>query len=129
MDENLLFDSTFLIDLFRDDPRPEQYLGDLPDSTGLFAHAMVKIELLLGLQNARELGKFDRLFRRFELLHPNEDDSAAAIASLRRLHLSHKIGFPDCLIAATAVRMALPVVTLNVRHFRLFPGLQVVKPY
>jgi tRNA(fMet)-specific endonuclease VapC len=128
MADNLLFNSTFLIDLFRDGPRPEEYLEDLPDDTAVFTHAMVRAEVLVGLQNAKELGKFDRLFRRFELLHPNEADSAATLISLSKLHLSHKIGFPDCSIAATAVRLALPVVTLNVRHFRLFPDLKVIKP-
>jgi tRNA(fMet)-specific endonuclease VapC len=126
---DLLFDSTFLIDLLRDDERAEEYLADLPDDTGIFTHAMVKAEVLVGLRSAKELGKFDRLFRQFELLHPNEVDSAGALASLRRLHLSHQIGLPDCVIAATAIRVLLPVVTLNVRHFRLFPGLRVIRPY
>ena len=87
-------------------------------------HAVVKAEVMVGLSDSRELGKFDRLFRRFELLHVTEADSEAAIAWLRRLHLSHKVGFPDCLIAATAIRVGVPVVTLNLRHFRLFKALE-----
>jgi len=124
-----LFDSTLLIDLLRDDARAEAYLAGLPDDTGLFTHAMVKVEVLVGLRSTKELGKFDRLFRKFELLHANEADSAAALAALRRLNFSHKIGLPDCLIAATALRLALPVVTINDRHYRLFPGLKVIRPY
>ncbi len=124
-----LFDSTLLIDLLRDDARAEAYLAGLPDDTGLSTHALVKAEVLVGLWNTKELGKFDRLFRKFELLHANEADSAAALLALRRLNFSHKIGLPDCLIAATALRLALPVVTINDRHFRLFPGLRVIRPY
>jgi len=126
---DFLFDTTILIDLLRDDHRAEAYLNDLPDDTGLYTHAMVKIEVLLGIHSAKELGKFDRLFRQFELLHPNDADSATSLASLRRLHLSHKIGYPDCIIAATAIRHGLPVVTINDRHFRLFHGLKVLRPY
>ena len=126
---DLLFDTTILIDLFRDTPQADEYLASLPDDTGLFTHAMVHAEVMEGLLNARELGKFDRLFRRFELLHSDETDSANALANLRRLHLSHKIGFPDCLIAATATCLNLPIVTINDRHFRLFKGLKVIRPY
>ncbi len=126
---DLLFDTTILIDLFRNDPRVDRYLEGLLDETGLVTHAMVKAEVLVGLGDSRELGKFDRLFRRFELVHATQGDSEEALAWLRRLHLSHKVGFPDCLIAATAIRMDLPVVTLNLRHFRLFKGLRVVRPY
>ena len=126
---DLLFDTTILIDLFQDDPRVGRYLGGLPDDTGLTTHAVVKAEVMVGLSDSRELGKFDRLFRRFELLHVTEADSETAISWLRRLHLSHKVGFPDCLIAATAIRVGVPVVTLNVRHFRLFKGLKVIRPY
>jgi hypothetical protein len=80
MTTDYLFDSTLLIDLLRDDARAESYLAGLPDDTGLFTHALVKAEVLVGLRNTKELGKFDRLFRKFELLHAHEADSAAALA-------------------------------------------------
>lgn len=38
------------------------------------------------------------------------------------------IAFEDLLIGATALYMNYAVVTLNVRHFQLIPGLSVVQP-
>ena len=125
----LLLDTTILIDVLRDEPKAHRYLAGLPDETELLTHAIVHAEILVGLASARELGPVDRLFRRFDLLHANEADSLAALHWLRRLHLSHRVGFPDCLIVATALRRKLPVLTTNDRHFRLFKGLRVIRPY
>jgi predicted nucleic acid-binding protein len=38
-----------------------------------------------------------------------------------------RIPFEDLLIGATALRLAYSVVTHNVRHFRLIPGLSIVQ--
>jgi tRNA(fMet)-specific endonuclease VapC len=38
------------------------------------------------------------------------------------------IAFEDLLIGATALHMNYAVVTLNVRHFQLIPGLSVLQP-
>lgn len=48
---------------------------------------------------------------------------------LLRFHLSHDLGFGDCLIGTTALRLKLPVATINDRHFRLFKSLKVIRPY
>ena len=37
------------------------------------------------------------------------------------------IAFEDLLIGATALHLGYSVVTVNVRHFRLIPGLSVVQ--
>jgi hypothetical protein len=52
----------------------------------------------------------------------------AGIAFLR-LGYFHGVGWPDCLIAATCIRLGLPLVTLNDKHFRAIRGLRVVRPY
>jgi predicted nucleic acid-binding protein len=43
--------------------------------------------------------------------------------------LSHGLEIPDALIAATALELSLPLYTLNDRHFRMIPGLTVLRPY
>ncbi|HVS71407.1 MAG TPA: PIN domain-containing protein [Phycisphaerae bacterium] len=96
MPESLLLDTTLIIDWLRDDPRAERFIASLEDDTLLATHAIVQAEVLEGLRNAKELGECDRLFRQFEIIHPDESDSARALAWLRRLHFSHRIGFPDC---------------------------------
>lgn len=38
------------------------------------------------------------------------------------------IAVPDLLIGVTALRLGFSVATLNDRHFRMIPGLEVVRP-
>ena len=37
-----------------------------------------------------------------------------------------RIDFPDLIIGATALYLGFDVATLNVKHFRLIPGLKIV---
>jgi predicted nucleic acid-binding protein len=43
--------------------------------------------------------------------------------------LSHRIGIPDALIAATAQEMGVQLYTRNLKHFKMIPGLSVIRPY
>lgn len=65
----------------------------------------------------------------FELLSPNESDALAALELFKKYHLSHGVDWPDCQIAATALRLGLEVHTQNVKHFAPFPGLRAVRAY
>jgi predicted nucleic acid-binding protein len=46
-----------------------------------------------------------------------------------QLHLSHGLGLLDSLIAATAVGHGSALNTFNDRHYRMFAGLTIVRPY
>ena len=126
---DLLIDSTIMIDAANQHPRALHYVKKLLLAGEAFTHAQVAAEVLSGTRDSRELARLLRFLRQFVLLHASELDSQCALAYLARFHLSHDLGFGDCLIGSTALRLDLPVATLNVRHFRLFPGLKVVRPY
>jgi len=125
----VLVDSTVAIDASNNHSKAVAYVTRLLELEEGIVHAMVIAEVLSGTRDAREQARFLRFLRQFRVVHANEVDSEAAIKLLVALHLSHNVGFEDCLIAATALRLDLPVVTLNERHFRLFRGLRVIRPY
>ncbi len=39
------------------------------------------------------------------------------------------MGWVDCLIAATSIRLNLPIYTSNLKHFRLLKGVTAITPY
>jgi predicted nucleic acid-binding protein len=90
---------------------------------------MVEAEVIEGTLDSRDLIRSRRAFRSFNIIHATEADGATAIEWLARVHLSLGVGFHDCLIASTALRLNLTVVTTNDRDFRLFKGLRVIRPY
>lgn len=126
---DFLIDSSVLIEALRGNPRAVQLL-DTPSYTQRAAiHAFCQAEIIVGARNNRELNLFARFLKQFSLLHPSEADSNEALRLLSQLHLAQKVGFADCLIAATAKRLGLTVVTLNDRHFRRFADLDVARPF
>ena len=124
-----LIDATILIDAANKHPKAVDYAEELLLAGEAFTHAQAAAELLSGTRDSREQARLMRFLRQFKFLHADEMDSQSALHYLIRFHLSHDLGFGDCLIGSTALRLNLPVATVNDRHFRLFKGLKVIRPY
>jgi predicted nucleic acid-binding protein len=125
---DVLLDSTVVIDLSRRRPEVVAYVGVRPGRDFLLHH-VTAAEVLSGAKSKADLRSLDDLLERFAPAAPTREDFDHCLAFVRRLNLSHGIGWPDCLIAATALRLGVTVVTLNDKHFRAIRGLKVLRPY
>ena len=125
----LFIDSSVIIDATNDHLDALEYVNDLLGAGKSGIHAATFAEVIVGTRDARELFRLRRFLRPFEITNPAPEDWARALEFLGRLHLSHDVDLPDCLIASTALRLNVPVSTVNDRHFRLFKGLKVIRPY
>ncbi len=125
----LLIDTSFLIDHLRGRPEATRFLTATRADGGLRTSVIVVAELLTGARDRREQAVIDRPLTRFRVEAIDPSDGIDALNLLRQHRLTNGIGWPDCLIAAAAIRTALPVATLNDRHFRVVPGLTVHRPY
>jgi predicted nucleic acid-binding protein len=118
-----------LIDHLRGKPAATSFLSTTRIHIGLATNSVVIAELLSGARNLVEQKEIDRLIAVFHI-HPIEPiDCDRSLALLRLLKLSHGIGWHDCLLAVSALRLNLAVATLNDRHFAPVPGLRVHRPY
>jgi predicted nucleic acid-binding protein len=86
-------------------------------------------ELLAGCRNSREQRAVERELNLYTTAWLDETISQTAIDLYKRFHLSHGVGFLDCLIAATALRHGYRLATLNLRHFTILPGVQAERLY
>jgi len=123
-----IIDTSILVDHLRRRPEAQSYILQVAPQ-GLFTHATVLAELIVGVRDKAELHALDATLRPFQILHVNDADSASALELLRTYRLSHGTGYLDSLIAATALRLERPVATTNDKHFRPIPGLQLIRPY
>lgn len=130
MDDALILETTFLIDLERELARG----GDGPALRFLASHAQYRLfvtptiagELAAGASLADRV-RWQQLLQPFRSLPITEDVSWEYGRAARYLRENgNMIGGNDLWIAATAVAHAVPVVTRNVRHFRRVPGLEIV---
>jgi len=70
-----------------------------------------------------------RLLNRFEMVYQTREDVDWAMEKLMTFRLSHNVLMNDCLIAAPAARLRLPLYTHNLKHFTPLLGELAQRPY
>lgn len=122
-----LVDSSVLIDHLRGTPGATRVLAEHRTHGSLHASEITRLEVLAGMRRGEE----QRTRAVFAILewHPIDEVIAERAGELGRLWLPSHGGIDgaDLAIAATADVLAIPLLTLNVRHFPMFSGLQ--RPY
>lgn len=121
-----ILDSSILIDCLRGRAGAVAFLASQPAPT---THVMVAAELFAGARDKSEQQQIDSFLASFVIVSPSESDGLAALELYKRHHLSHGVDWPDCQIAATALRLGVNVYTQNVKHFSAFSGAKVIRAY
>ncbi|MEO5680787.1 MAG: type II toxin-antitoxin system VapC family toxin [Acidimicrobiales bacterium] len=122
-----LVDTSILIDHLRGDRRAADLMEDERSSGALHASEITRLEVLAGMRRAEEGPT--RLLLSTLIWHEVDGEVAEAAGELGRRWLpSHSgIDSADLAIAATAIVTGARLLTLNVRHFPMFPTLR--RPY
>jgi predicted nucleic acid-binding protein len=125
----LILESTFLIDLEREDQqgRPGGAIDFLEahDDARFYLPFIVAGELAAGI-SMRDRARWEAFVAPFYVLPSTPDVSWHYGRAFRHLRDNgNLIGANDLWIAATGLAYAMPVVTRNAEHFRRVPGLEV----
>jgi len=127
--EKTFVDTDVLIDVARKSPRALDFWRRA-EAKGSMACSVISVfEILAGCRNAREQRMTLRNLATVDVVQVANGDSAQALQWYQSFHLTQGIGFLDCFIAVAAFRLGCAVQTLNTKHFRVIPGLQVKRPY
>ena len=118
----LLLDSDVLVDYLRGLPAAGRYVDGL--AVIPTCSEVTRVEVLRGVRS-HERRVTERFLATIRWVGVDEEISTLAGDLGRRFRRSHgALGVADLLIGATAERLELPLATLNVRHFPMFPGLE-----
>lgn len=123
-----LIDTTVAVDHLRGmEPAVALMTGLAEEGETLAASELVRFELLAGVR-PRETDALEQFFSSLAWLTVDEDITRTA-GSLARKHRRAHSGIDDAdyLIAATVIVCDADLLTTNVRHFPMFPGLE--SPY
>ena len=127
-DATHLLDTSIFIDYLRGNETAKAWVNNF--STGELAYSVVTAaELLAGCRNSREQDIVEKELALYPMIHISGAISQTALEWYREFHLSHGVGFLDCLIGASAQHYGLTICTLNDKHFRPLPELRVERPY
>ena len=122
----MLIDTDVLIWCLRGHSKAVSAVENLPNRR---ISVITRMELLQGCRDKNE----HRLLRRFlndqeiATVELSAEIGIRADTWMEQYHLAHGVGVADCLIAATAFSLAVPLLTANARHFRCFPMLELKK--
>lgn len=129
MPDLLVLDTSLLIDFRRDRGPAREYVLALIPRGVVIIHPVTATEMLDGARSKVDFTDTARFVGSFKRLHVRSTDFDRCLSLMAEVRLPHGVGWPDCLIAATCLRLGLPIVTLNDRHFKAIAGLSVVRPY
>jgi len=121
-----LIDSTVVVDVMRGYEPAAKWLETQAEPA---ITRMVHLEVLAGSLNKIEQQKALRFLQRYSIIELTLNDFVWATEMLVRYRLSHNVGINDCLIAAPAARLGLPLYTHNLKHFAPLLGDLAQKPY
>jgi len=82
-------------------------------------------ELLFGVMNKRELKQINKDLSHLYTFNISDVTGDVFTKLMTEYTLSHNLGLPDGLIAATAIVQDIPLYTLNVKDFRFIKGLKL----
>jgi predicted nucleic acid-binding protein len=120
----ILVDSDVLIEHLRGTAAARDWLLAARQSSGPLAISVVSLTEIAGGMRSPERREVMRLLGSMQRFEVTEQVAWRAATLMREHRRSHSgIGLGDYLIAATALTEGLEIVTLNIRHYPMFPEL------
>jgi hypothetical protein len=118
---SVLLDTCIVIDVLREKPEATRLFAGLPEPPHLSVATVT--ELRAGQRGRRESETIDTILAKSRLHNVTLTIAEEAGSLLLRYGKSHATDVADALIAATAIHYRLELVTLNLKHFPMFPDL------
>jgi len=119
---SVLFDTSILIDILRNDPVALDYARRVQDVPA--CSEVTRVEVVRGLRSS-ERASTEGLFRTIRWVPVDEPIARRAGELGRRWDRQRPgISLADLVVAATTEHVEAELATTNVRHFPMFEGLQ-----
>lgn len=120
----MLVDTDVMIWFLRGDPKAAHALETVDQPV---LSVVTHIELVQGMRNKAELRAFRTTLREWNIpIAPiDEAISSRAVYYIEEYFLSAGLRLAGALIAATAVTMALPLFTANIKHYKAIKDLEL----
>ena len=120
----MLIDTDIVIWYMRDNPKAVELLNS---NEGFLISVVSYLELVQGLRNKSEFKALKTALKiwKIKILQIDEAISTKAMFYVEQYFLSHAIRLADALIASTAVLFQIPLVTGNIKHYKIFKELEL----
>lgn len=120
----LLVDTNILIDYLRQKPKAIAFI-EQHGKANLALSPIVIMELFQGVLNRVDFQRTRKALNGFVVLDLDTSIAQLAMQLQQQYVLSHQLGIPDALLAATALIYDLELRTYNLKDFHFIPGIQL----
>ncbi|MDX1960450.1 MAG: type II toxin-antitoxin system VapC family toxin [Leptospiraceae bacterium] len=122
----VLVDTNILIQIGNKDKNTVEFVKDLEMKNHLSISIVTEMEMLVGCRNKIELHNLDRFLKRFFVYKITDPISDLAKELIKKYYLSHGLKIPDALIASTALKLDIPLLTINKKDFQFINGIKLL---
>lgn len=120
----LMLDTNILVDYLRQKTQALAFI-ETYGKANLAISPIVSMEVYQGVLDKKDLLRTRKKLNGFASLPLNQEVVQLAMQLQQQYILSHHVGIPDTLIAATALVFDLELKTLNLKDFQFIPTLKV----
>lgn len=113
----ILLDTNIIIEYFKDNKSIIHELKKIGE-INIAISEVTAAELIYGAFNKSELKKILETISTINKISIDTEISSFSISLMTGYSLTHKLSFPDALIAATAIKNNMPLFTLNKKDFK-----------
>lgn len=122
--DQYLVDSNIIIDFLKEQEKAVNFLDSLKE---IIVSVITVGEIYQGVRNKKELKFAKSFFKTTKVLPIDEQVSQLALKLMEKYTLSYGLLILDAMIAATAVRHNLTLITGNLKHFEIIEELKLEK--
>jgi tRNA(fMet)-specific endonuclease VapC len=120
----ILVDTNIMIDYLRQRPGAVSFV-EKHGKANLALSPIIVMELFQGVLDRADFRRTQKALVGFSVLAFDASIAQLAMQLQQEYVLSHKLGIPDALIAATALIYGLELRTYNLKDFRFIPDIQL----
>lgn len=113
----ILLETNIIIEYFKDNKSIIHELKKIGE-INIAISEVTAAELIYGAFNKSELKKILETISTINKISIDTEISSFSISLMTGYSLTHKLSFPDALIAATAIKNNMPLFTLNKKDFK-----------
>lgn len=122
-----IVDTTVILHYFRNYGAAQAWVDSQPVRLSIVF--VTWMEVMEGASSKSNQAQCKNVLGKFDVLYATSADQQWAMQQLEGFQFSHHIGKDDCLIAAVAYRLQVPLYTPNLKDMTPMIGSLALKPY
>jgi predicted nucleic acid-binding protein len=123
----VVVDADVMIEVLRKNPAAASYLRNEIGPFNIVLSAVTVAEIQQGATSKENLQQISRFLKQYLVLPIDYHISNIFSTLVQKYVLSHNTDIGDSFVAATALHFQLPLLTMNVRHYKHIPNLQLIR--